>query len=336
MAAIEHRHEASRPWPLPQVRITIFRVVSSAMAVLLVVCVLAVLVGCNGETSVAPPSAAAVDRTFLADNVIWRTQRRADLLRPDGWTSLIGLHWIELKAHYIGSSADSGIRLVKGPPKMGLLQQQDGRLFFTPEKDVALTLDGQPLRGRVELKTDHDAAPSVIGFDDGKGVMTVIQRGDRRALRVKHADADARIQFAGLDYWPPDPSWRIDARFVPHPTGKTIEIANIIGTLEPMPNPGVVEFQREGKPYRLEALDNGDGSLFLILADRTSGHGSYGAGRYIDAPEPDAGGKLVVDFNRAYNPPCAFTAFATCPLPPPENRLDLAITAGEKAYKGGH
>jgi len=305
-------------------------------ALLIAVCMVAMLSsGCERETATAPPAARA-DKTFLADNAIWRAQRRANLLKPDGWTSLVGLHWIELKAHYIGSSADSGLRVAKGPPKMGLLQAQGGQLFFTPEQDVALTLDGQPLRDRVELKTDHDPAPSVIGFDDGKGAITVIERGTRRALRVKHADAEARTGFAGLDYWPVDPSWRIDARFVPHPPGKTIEIANITGMLEQTPNPGAVEFQRDGKPYRLEALDEGGDGLFLILADRTSGHGSYGAGRYIDAPKPDAEGRVVVDFNRAYNPPCAFTAFATCPLPPPENRLDLAITAGEKAYKGGH
>ena len=303
---------------------------------LLAACALLALPSCDRANDPAVTAAPQVDRTFLADNAVWRTQRRDSLLRPDGWTSLVGLHWIELKAHYIGSSADSGIRLAKGPPKMGLLQQQDGRLFFTPEKDTALTLDGEPLRGRVELKTDHDATPSVVGFDDGKGVMTVIQRGDRRALRVKHADAEARTGFAGLEYWPADPSWLIDARFVPHPPGKTIEIANITGTLDQMPNPGVVEFERDGKRHRLEALGNGDGTLFLIFADRTSGHGSYGAGRYIDTAKPPADGRVAVDFNRAYNPPCAFTAFATCPLPPPENRLDLAITSGEKAYAGRH
>ena len=99
-----------------------------------------------------------------------------------------------------------------------------------------------------------------------------------------------------------------------------------------MPNPGAVEFQRDGKTYRLEALDEGGDELFLIYADRTSGHGSYGAGRYLYTAMPDAKGNVVLDFNQGYNPPCAFTAFATCPLPPPENRLDLAITAGEKAY----
>ena len=124
----------------------------------------------------------------------------------------------------------------------------------------------------------------------------------------------------------------LDARFVPHPAGRTIEIANIVGGTDPMPNPGVVEFSRNGVDYRLEALEGSDGGLFLILADRTSGHGSYGAGRYLDTAAPDAQGRVSLNFNRAYNPPCAFTDFATCPLPPPDNRLDLAVTAGEQAY----
>jgi uncharacterized protein (DUF1684 family) len=119
---------------------------------------------------------------------------------------------------------------------------------------------------------------------------------------------------------------------VPHPAGQTIEIASIIGTTDQVPNPGAIEFTRDGKTYRIEAQDEGEGELFLVFADRTNGHGSYGAGRFLYAPMPDANGKVMLDFNQSYNPPCAFTAFATCPLPPPQNRLDLAITAGEKAY----
>ncbi|MGI8561414.1 MAG: DUF1684 domain-containing protein [Luteimonas sp.] len=290
---------------------------------------------CTPNPEPAAPVAESHDMDFLADNAIWQMQRREKLLQPDGWTSLVGLHWIELKAHYVGSSAGSGIRLANGPPKLGLLQQQDGRVYLTPEQGVALTLDGAPLRGRAELRTDTDPSPSVVGFDDGKGRITVIERGGSRALRVQHAEAEARTQFKGLEYWPPDESWRIEARFEPHAPGRTLEIANILGTLEPMANPGAVVFERDGKPYRLEAVDEGDGALFLILADRTSGHGSYGAGRYIDAGKPAADGGVTVDFNRAYNPPCAFTAFATCPLPPPGNRLDLAVAAGEKNYRGG-
>jgi uncharacterized protein (DUF1684 family) len=150
---------------------------------------------------------------------------------------------------------------------------------------------------------------------------------------VKHADAPTRLQFAGLQYWPAKPAWKINGKFVPHAVAKTIEVANIIGGMDAMANPGVVEFQHEGKTFRIEALDEGEGVLFLVFADRTNGHGSYGAGRFLDAPMPDADGNVMLDFNQSRNPPCAFTAFATCPLPPAENRLDLAITAGEKAYR---
>jgi uncharacterized protein len=283
----------------------------------------------------APAASETFDMALIADNEAWRRQRQDELLKPDGWTSLVGLHWIELKAHYVGSSPGSGIRLAMGPPRLALLEQEGPRLFLTPEAGVVLTLDGKPLRGRSELHTDAGTTPSVVGFDDGRGLLTVIERGSRRALRVKHADAPARAAFAGLDYWPAEPAWSIVGRYEPHPPGATIEIANILGMLEPMANPGAVVFRSDGREYRLEAVDQGDGKLFLIFGDRTNGHGSYGAGRYVDAGTPAADGSVVVDFNRAYNPPCAFTAFATCPLPPPENRLDLAVTAGEKAYAAG-
>jgi uncharacterized protein (DUF1684 family) len=272
------------------------------------------------------------DASFTAEENAWRAKRDESLRKPDGWTSLIGLHWIELKAHFIGSDAVSGIRLAKGPPKMGLLQQEGDRLFFTPEKGVALTIDGQPLDRRVELHDDASESPSVVGFDDGKGQMTVIARDGRRALRVKHADADTRTRFAGLQYWPADPSWKIDAKFVPNPPGKTIQVADIIGAVNEQPNPGAVEFKRDGRTWRIEALDEGDGSLFLVFADRTNGHGSYGAGRFLYADKPGPDGNVVLDFNQAYNPPCAFTPFATCPLPPPQNRLEAEIKAGEKRY----
>jgi uncharacterized protein (DUF1684 family) len=162
--------------------------------------------------------------------------------------------------------------------------------------------------------------------------MTVIRRGPRKALRVRHADAATRTGFGEIEYWPVDPGWLLDAQFAAHPAGRTIEIGNITGGVEAVANPGVVTFERAGATYSLQALDGGEGGLFLSLADRTSGHGSYGAGRYLDVAAPDAQGHVKLNFNRAYNPPCAFTAFATCPLPPPENRLDLAVTAGEMAY----
>ena len=292
----------------------------------------------GGLAAASAPSTPAqpADPAFAQAEQAWRDERKENLLKPDGWTSLIGLHWIEPGPHYFGSAADNGIRLAMGPAHFGMLDLRGGgKIRFTPERGAALTLNDQPLKGAVELVSDVDAGetgPSRLGFDDGKGLATVIKRGDRYALRVKHADAPTRTGFAGLEYWPADPSWKVEGKFVPNAAGKTIEVADIIGTLNAISNPGAIEFQREGRTYRLEALDEGGDELFLVFADRTNGHGSYGAGRFLYAPKPDAQNRTVLDFNRSYNPPCAFTPFATCPLPPKENRLDLAVSVGEKAY----
>jgi uncharacterized protein (DUF1684 family) len=278
------------------------------------------------------------DPGFMLEEQAWRDQRREGLLKPDGWTSLIGLHWIDQGPHFVGQGGDNGIRLSMGPQHFGMIDlRKDGSVHFVPAKDAVLTLDGQPLKGATVLRTDADEqGPSVLAFDEGKGVATVIQRGDRYGLRVKHADAPTRLHFSGLEYWPADAAWRVAGKFVPHPAGTTLQVANIIGGLDDAKNPGAVEFEHEGKTYRIEAIDEGEGELFLVFVDRTNGLGSYGAGRFLYTAMPDAQGRVTLDFNQSYNPPCAFTSFATCPLPPAQNRLDLAITAGEKAYTGEH
>ena len=294
-------------------------------------CVL--LAGCNRHSGPSASELAArarAEATYQTAQRTWRAQRLAELTKPDGWTSLIGLHLLDDGVHRVGSGADNGIRLLMGPAHLGLFTLRKGKVGF--RADTELTLDGQPSKGG-ELRSDADPnGASVIGFDEGRGLVTVIERGERMWLRVKHADAATRRHFTGLTYWPGGRAWQVKARFIAHPKGTTLEIGNIIGSTDRIANPGVVEFTRDGKTYRIEALDEGEGTLFLVFADRTSGHGSYGAGRFIDASMPDAQGNLVIDFNRAYNPPCAFTLFATCPLPPPENRLDLRVEAGEKAY----
>src|SRR5690606_28465734 len=300
------------------------------------VAALVLLAGCGGGEGGAATAggsvAPAADPAFVADNDAWRAERRAALLEPDGWPSLVGLHWIELPAHYIGSGATNGIRLAKGPGKMGLLQRQGGKVLLTPEPEAGLVVDGQPAIARFELQSDMTSTPTLVGFDDGKGQLSLIERGGRKALRVRHVEADTLTGLGPLAYWPADPGWRVQARFVAHPPGKTIPIMDITSQQGPQPNPGAVEFEHGGRPYRLEALEGEDGGLFLVFADRTSGHDSYAAGRYLYTDAPAADGTVAVDFNRAYNPPCVFTDYATCPLPPPENRLDLAVTAGEKKY----
>jgi uncharacterized protein len=298
---------------------------------------LATVSACSDKKAAEEAPLSAAEVQYQSEESLWRKQRQENLTKPDGWASLIGLHWLSLPSHFVGSSARSGIRIAIGPESLGMFQRKGTRVFFTPERGLALTLDDKPFKGRVELKDDSNGStPTVLGFDEGKGKLTVIERGGNRGLRVKHADAPTRTQFQALDYWPANRDWRVEATFLPHPAGTVLPIATIIGTTENTPNPGALEFQREGKTYRIEALDQGEDTLSLIIADRTSGHESYGAGRYLDVPRPDAKGKVMIDFNRAYNPPCAFTPFATCPLPPNQNRLDLAITAGEKRYGVKH
>jgi len=296
----------------------------------------AVLSACAQRPSAPTPDQAAqaeqAARAFAREQYLWRAKRVIDLNRPEGWTSLIGLHWLDAGAHRVGSDADNGIRLAMGPQHLGVFTVRGKQVSFAP--DAQVSVDGKPQHGAATLRIDSDPeGPSKIAFDEGRGIASVIERGGRLALRVKHEDAESRTRFAGLRYWLGGRDWQLPARFVPHAPGKTLPIANIIGTMDNIPNPGAVEFERGGKSFRLEALDEGEGTLFLVFADRTSGHGSYGAGRFLDAPMPDKQGRLVLDFNQAYNPPCAFTPFATCPLPPPENRLDLAIEAGEKNYE---
>ena len=276
---------------------------------------------------------SADETTFDTDQQAWRDERRASLLAPDGWASLTGLHWIGEGAHYIGANAGNGIQLLIGPAHLGMIERRGQSIRFVPHVGGDLTLDGAELTDATALRSDDlEGGPGVLGFDGGRGEATVILRSGRYALRVRHVDAPTRTGFTALDYWPPEQAWVVTGRFIAHPPGKTVEIGNIVGGVDAMPNPGAVEFQRDGQDYRLEAIDDGSGQLFLIFADRTNGQGSYGAGRFLYAPMADANGRVLLDFNRAYSPPCAFTDFATCPLPPPENRLDLAVTAGEKNY----
>ncbi|HET6602951.1 MAG TPA: DUF1684 domain-containing protein [Xanthomonadaceae bacterium] len=280
-------------------------------------------------------SACADDAAHRNEIEQWRSQRVERLQRPDGWLSLVGLHWLESGERSIGSAPDNGVQLATGPARLGTIALADGKVWFTPAAEAGVNLDSAPAEGTVELKPDSSGAPTQVGFNEGKAGFLVIERSGRLGLRVKDAQAPTRTGFTGIEYFQIDPDWRLPARFEPHPPGSTIEIASVINTLEPMDNPGAVVFEKDGTRYRLEAVDEGDGQLFLIFSDRTSGKTTYGAGRFLYAAAP-VDGMTVLDFNKAYNPPCALNAYSTCPLPPPENRLDLEITAGEKTYTGPH
>lgn len=292
-------------------------------------------VAADPATAVQEPVPAPED--FAAAWQAWHDGRIARLQRLDGWLSLVGLHFFEAGRHTVGSGPGNDVVLAVGPASLGVIElSADGAMTFAAADGVAVSVDGQPVRAAVALLDDAaggEAGPSVVSFDEGQASFIPIERSGRHALRVRDARAKTLTEFTGIKTWPADPKWAVEARFTPHEAGKTIDIATVINTIEPMANPGVLDFELQGKPYRLEAIDEGDGEYFLIFADRTNGSESYGAGRFLYA-SPAVDGKTTVDFNRAYNPPCALNAFSTCPLPPPENRLDVAIAAGEMKPAG--
>ncbi|MGN2243665.1 DUF1684 domain-containing protein [Frateuria sp. GZRR33] len=272
----------------------------------------------------------------------WRADRVAKLTAPDGWLSLIGLEWLHEGANRIGSAADNDIVLSAGPAHLATVTLgQDGTARIALDKDAGATVDGKPVAEATLVDDMHAGAagPTLVRF--GSASFYVIDRDGRKALRVKDPEAPTRAHFVGIDYFPIDPSWRIEANWVPFAPGHKLEIGSVIGTIEAVDVPGKAVFQRDGHTFELMPYqEEPGGELFFVIADRTSGKQTYGAARFFYAALPQGGlshpGKVELDFNKAYNPPCAFTPFATCPLAPPENRLDVAVTAGEKKYRGGH
>lgn len=216
-------------------------------------------------------AATASDTAYVQSIEQQRTARIERLRQPQGWLSLVGLHWIEPGTHTLGRAPDNEIVLATGPAHLGEVERTDAGVWFRPAPDGGIHIDGMPATGEIVLADDQSGTPTTVTFDEGKAGFQLIQRGDRVGLRVRDERAKTRTGFAGLNVYPVDPAWRIHARFEPHPPGKTIDIANVLGMLESQPNPGAVVFERDGREHRIEALDNGDGSLFLIIADRTSG-----------------------------------------------------------------
>ncbi|MGH8212638.1 MAG: DUF1684 domain-containing protein [Rhodanobacteraceae bacterium] len=263
----------------------------------------------------------------------WRVQRLARLTAPDGWLSLVGLHWLEPGPSTIGSAPDNAIVIESAPAHLGSIElHQDGKVVLELQADSGARIDGEA-RMRAVLRDDRAQDPTRVSF--GSINFVVIDRGGRKALRVRDAQAETRARFAGVESFPVDPSWRIDARWVPFDAPRALETMNVIGQLESYPAPGRVVFERDGREHELLPVIEtpGDETLYLMFADGTSGKETYGAGRFLYT-EPPRDGRIVIDFNKAYNPPCVFTPFATCALAPPENRLDLRIKAGEKKYRG--
>ncbi len=277
--------------------------------------------------TVDPPSAA-----YRADIEAWRERRVARLRAEDGWLSVVGLFWLDEGENAVGSAPGSRVRLPApaSPARLGSIDLAAGRATLRPASGADLTANGSPVTGPVVLASDADEEPTMLRR--GSLLFYLIRRGDKLGVRVKDSQSEARRGFHGLDYFPIDPSWRIEARFEPYDPPRSISVPNVLGQDNAEKSPGAIVFEHRGKTYRLDpVLERGETDYFVIFGDRTNGTSTYGAGRFLYVAPP-VDGKTVIDFNKAYNPPCVFTDYATCPLPPPQNRLTIAVEAGEKEY----
>jgi uncharacterized protein (DUF1684 family) len=264
-----------------------------------------------------------------------RASRLETLKAPAGWLSLIGLEWLQPGANRVGSAADNDIVLKAGPAHLGVVTLDDtGNVTLEVARGSGVLVDGREVQ-RATLVDDGGNGGKATEVRFGSANFFVIARDGKKALRVKDEKAETRTHFVGLDYFPVDPSWRVEAEWVPFDPPHEIEIGSVLGTIDKEKVPGKAVFTRDGHTYELFPIHEEPDSLFFVFADRTSGKETYGAARFLDTPLAKDG-KLVLDFNEARNPPCAFTPYATCPLAPPENRLDVRVTAGEKKYAGGH
>lgn len=296
------------------------------------------LAGCSWEPG-APPTRAETDAWNQVDAASyeseirdWQAGRAAGLRRDTGWLTLTGLFWLDEGENSVGSAAESQVRLPEGkaPERVGTLVRSGRTVTLTTEPGAMVTVDGNPV-GSIAMTPDVSGKPTIA--EVGPVQFLVIERGGRVGVRVRDREHPALISFGGLEYFPTDPKWRVEARLEKYDPQKQIPIQNIVGIVEAQLSPGALVFEIDGKEHRLDPiLEEGTDELFVIFADETSGGETYGAGRYLYAQAPGPDGTTILDFNKAYNPPCAFTDFATCPLPPRQNRLAIRVEAGEKAY----
>ena len=260
----------------------------------------------------------------------WRRQREAQLKADDGWLTVAGLFWLKEGPNPFGADPSSDIVLPPGsaPASAGAFEFHQGKTTLRAAPGAGVTVNDHPA-AILELRPDADR----VAIRDL--TMQVIQRAGRYAIRLRDKNSKVRKEFPGLRWLPIRDEYRVTAKFVPYNPPKMLSIPTILGDVEKIPSPGYAVFTLKGREYRLDPVAESPTELFFIFRDLTAGNETYPAGRFLDAEMP-AGDSLVLDFNQAYNPPCAFTPYATCPLPPKHNWLAIRVEAGEKSVAGGH
>lgn len=287
------------------------------------------LSACRSETE-KENSTQNVDASYVDNILAWQTKRTASLKADDGWLNLAGLYWLKEGENRVGSAESNSVRFPEGKAdaQLGTFTLKDGTLQFIAEKGQQITLKGSD--SIVESITIYPSDSTIV-LTHNRLEWFPIKRGNQFGIRLRDLDSELAKSFEGTENYKVDPKWRVRARFEPSPS-KTISIVNVLDQISEENSPGTLHFSLEGKEYRLEALEGGT-RLFIVFGDLTNGEQTYGSGRFLYADAPDKDGYTWLDFNKAYNPPCAFTPYSTCPLPPRQNILPVAILAGEKSFE---
>jgi uncharacterized protein (DUF1684 family) len=286
-----------------------------------------------------PSKGPREDPAYVSEIEAWHAGRIERLKSPTGWLSLAGLHWLKQGENRFGSDSLNAIPFPPGkaPAHMGSIMVDGASMRMRVAPGVEVLHNGSPV-DTLALHHDQEEGEEPTVLSHGSLTWYPIERSGRLGIRVKDSESAALRDFKGIGRFPVDSRWRIEGTLVPHDPPGTIEITNVLGDVTREPSPGAIVFEIDGKQCRLHPIaEPGDKELFVVFSDATNGKESYGGGRFLEVAAPGADGKVIVDFNKAYNPPCALSPYATCPLPPPENHVPLAIKAGEKAYeKPGH
>lgn len=264
----------------------------------------------------------------------WHHTRTENLKKETGWLNLAGLFWLQEGRNSFGSGSTQSIIFPKGSiaAHAGYFERKGNTVSVVAQPGVNITIQDTTVTDRIIFKPDSLKTPVLA---HGSLRWTVIKREDRIGIRLRDLNSIALKRFKGIDRYPVDAAWKTTAKLETIGQPGLISITNVLGQTNLQNAAGKLVFTLQGKTYTLDVLDEGEAELFIVFADATNTTDTYPSGRFVYIPKPDAQGNTVIDFNKAYNPPCAFTPFATCPLPPPQNRLPLAITAGEKKY-GSH
>jgi hypothetical protein len=271
------------------------------------------------------------DPVYVNELKTWHTQREEALKKEDGWLNVAGLFWLHEGKNTFGSGKNNDVVFPEGKSDAFLgnfiLENGQVRVEINPESDVK---NGSNQVNSLPIFTSEQERPVVLSHQSLR--WFIIKRGDKYGVRLRDLESPALKSFKGIATYPIDSKWKVEARLEPAVDGKTISITDVLGQTSQQKSPGTLVFKIKNKEYRLDAVESGN-KLFIIFADKTNEKETYHTGRFLYTDKPDALGKIILDFNKAINPPCAFTNFATCPLPPKQNKLTLSVKAGEKRYE---